>query len=729
LDQPTARVTVKPPASPRAAGEGRAAEAGVSPAPRRAVVLSGGGAKGVFESGVLNAFAQIGLEPDVLTGSSVGAVNAVVYAEVLRARRQEGDRVAQEVLERALGLWQSLDRARVADLDAWGWRVWALGIGGPLVGLLIMWLAVSGGADGGLLGILGRALAFVLGVGVALTGAAGLRFWLRLPRRLRARIRRGLAGPPTVNERTAREAAHVARAHAAARGAGQGPSRRPRWRLPVRRHHLLRLAGLAPALFGRAGLRDALERVVPQARRLSEYRACGLDVRLTRTNLRTGRTEVSEHLANADLHAAGIDRGRRVLGDPRAVPAALASCAFPVAFPPTPAAELYPEDENPQLYDRLRTRAVAKQELHRIFGPQAKAEYLWFMSWLDDLAERDPLLLQTGNEAGLWSALKPNFVGERAAWGRVSGRALFALVETREWPQLPLAGESAYGDRYFDGGILDNTPLATALEALRDADRQADTGEARPREVTHEIFVVLLAPRPRRRYLGAREAERLTGPELGLRALRLQAEQRLADDVKVAEKFDRLLARERMEARAEGEAEARRAPVAAAAMAAGPAAAPAAADPASPTWPEIFAREGGGAEAGPSLLAPPPTPERFVRAVVTRIQPTWDLPWVLALDDRLGFERESAQEFQARGCRDALQSLHTRYAVEAGADGALPEHAGAVRRLLGGAWEDEPRAGWTCRAERCSLRATCVRIAQREAWAADPRTLAAPPGR
>ena len=719
MDQPTARVTVKPPSALRDPGVSPGAEAGAGPGPhgvRRAVVLSGGGAKGVFESGVLNAFVQVGLEPDVVTGSSVGAVNAVAYAEVLRARREAGDEAAREVLGRALDLWQRLDRERIADLDAWGWRVWVIGVGGPLVGLLIMWLAVGGGAAG-LPGLLGRTAAFALGAALVIAGVWLLRLWRRLPWRMRERVRRGLAGPPSAPVR------------------GEAPPG------PGRRHRLLRLAGLTPALFTGDGLRRALARVVPPGRRLSEYRACGLDVRLTRTNLRTGRSEVSEHLEPAELHGAGIDRGRRVLGDPRAAAAALASCAFPAAFPPVPAAELYPEAENPQLYARLRARAVAKQELHRVFGPQAKAEYLWFMSWLDELAERDPLLLQSGNEAGLWAELKPHFVGERAAWGRVSGRALFALVETREWPQLPLAGESAYGDRYFDGGILDNTPLATALDALRDGDRRAADADPRAAESgppAHEIFVVLLAPRPRRRYLSARRAARLAGPELGLRALRLQAEQRLADDVKVAEKFDRLLAQSRA-ARPAAAVAAPEAVASAAMVTPAGTALPAVADsgrtggdaagggPPSPTWAEIFAREGAGVEAAAPLLAPPPAPERFVRAVVTRIQPTWDLPWVLALDDRLGFERESAREFQACGCRDTLQALHARYAPAAAA-GGLPEHAQGARRLLGGTWEDEVRAGWTCRAERCALRDACDRLAQREAWAADPRTRPAAPG-
>src|SRR5437867_5958260 len=104
---------------------------------RRAVVLSGGGAKGVFESGVIHAFTQVGLEADVVTGSSVGAVNAVAYAESIRQRRQEGEQAASDVAERTLSLWQGLDREKVADLDAWGWRVWIVSAAGVLLGAVL----------------------------------------------------------------------------------------------------------------------------------------------------------------------------------------------------------------------------------------------------------------------------------------------------------------------------------------------------------------------------------------------------------------------------------------------------------------------------------------------------------------------------------------------------------------------------------------------------------------
>lgn len=44
------------------------------------VVLSGGGAKGAFEAGVLAAFEDEGIVPDVLSGSSAGALNAAAAA-------------------------------------------------------------------------------------------------------------------------------------------------------------------------------------------------------------------------------------------------------------------------------------------------------------------------------------------------------------------------------------------------------------------------------------------------------------------------------------------------------------------------------------------------------------------------------------------------------------------------------------------------------------------------
>ena len=46
---------------------------------RLAVVLSGGGAFGAYEVGVLRVLEGIGLRPKILAGTSAGAINAVVW--------------------------------------------------------------------------------------------------------------------------------------------------------------------------------------------------------------------------------------------------------------------------------------------------------------------------------------------------------------------------------------------------------------------------------------------------------------------------------------------------------------------------------------------------------------------------------------------------------------------------------------------------------------------------
>lgn len=47
---------------------------------KRAIVLSGGGGRGAFEYGVLEKLDELGWHPDVLVGTSIGSVNAAVYA-------------------------------------------------------------------------------------------------------------------------------------------------------------------------------------------------------------------------------------------------------------------------------------------------------------------------------------------------------------------------------------------------------------------------------------------------------------------------------------------------------------------------------------------------------------------------------------------------------------------------------------------------------------------------
>jgi NTE family protein len=48
--------------------------------PTRALVLSGGGGRGAYECGVFKYLEEIGWEPDILVGTSIGAINAAAIA-------------------------------------------------------------------------------------------------------------------------------------------------------------------------------------------------------------------------------------------------------------------------------------------------------------------------------------------------------------------------------------------------------------------------------------------------------------------------------------------------------------------------------------------------------------------------------------------------------------------------------------------------------------------------
>jgi NTE family protein len=48
--------------------------------PKRALVLSGGGGRGAFQVGVLEHLESIGWKPDIVVGTSIGSMNAAVYA-------------------------------------------------------------------------------------------------------------------------------------------------------------------------------------------------------------------------------------------------------------------------------------------------------------------------------------------------------------------------------------------------------------------------------------------------------------------------------------------------------------------------------------------------------------------------------------------------------------------------------------------------------------------------
>jgi NTE family protein len=88
-----------------------------------AFVFQGGGSLSAPQVGMLRALREAGLLPDLVVGSSAGAVNAVAFATD----------PTQEGLARLEAVWMSLRRRKVAQLSARTLLAAALGRGGGLV--------------------------------------------------------------------------------------------------------------------------------------------------------------------------------------------------------------------------------------------------------------------------------------------------------------------------------------------------------------------------------------------------------------------------------------------------------------------------------------------------------------------------------------------------------------------------------------------------------------------
>jgi NTE family protein len=72
----------------------------MSARPKTALVLAGGGSYGAVQVGMLRALCAHGVQPDLVAGSSVGAINGAFYA---------GDPSASGI-ERLAALWRGLRR-------------------------------------------------------------------------------------------------------------------------------------------------------------------------------------------------------------------------------------------------------------------------------------------------------------------------------------------------------------------------------------------------------------------------------------------------------------------------------------------------------------------------------------------------------------------------------------------------------------------------------------------
>lgn len=68
---------------------------------KRAFVLAGGGSKGAYEIGFYKAIQELGIQPDIVTGTSIGALI--------------GCMIAQNDYEEAVRLWENMDITQVMN--------------------------------------------------------------------------------------------------------------------------------------------------------------------------------------------------------------------------------------------------------------------------------------------------------------------------------------------------------------------------------------------------------------------------------------------------------------------------------------------------------------------------------------------------------------------------------------------------------------------------------------
>ncbi|MGD9784240.1 MAG: patatin-like phospholipase family protein [Hyphomicrobiaceae bacterium] len=100
-------MTRMPKSSPKQA---RSASSVPAPRPRIGLALGGGGARGLAHIPVLEAFDEMGLKPDVITGTSIGAIFGAAYASGLSGREIRAH--TSEMLTQRLSLVRELFSAR-----------------------------------------------------------------------------------------------------------------------------------------------------------------------------------------------------------------------------------------------------------------------------------------------------------------------------------------------------------------------------------------------------------------------------------------------------------------------------------------------------------------------------------------------------------------------------------------------------------------------------------------
>jgi hypothetical protein len=211
--------------------------------------------------------------------------------------------------------------------------------------------------------------------------------------------------------------------------------------------------------------------LIPAARTLRDFKESGIEVRLTRTNFRTGRLEVSAYNSPAQFGAflkkhwfrfdneegllPSLGNARlQTVGNPNAIYAALASGRFPGVFSPIPVNMIYGFEASDDLDNRLFAGLLA--------------------DWLNDEAICDALTARDEADA----AARPITPGLLQKWRE-------SEVLSRLFPKAE--------DHYVDGGAIDNTPANSAIDAIKDWMDEESVGY---RDYQLDLYTIFLHPPP-----------------------------------------------------------------------------------------------------------------------------------------------------------------------------------------------------------------------------------------
>lgn len=437
---------------------------------KRGFVMTGGGAKGLYEAGVIHAFHVSGMEFDVITGSSIGAMNSIFFAEYLFFKRQLPPEVLQDPAQAVEAMdarvkayhhaWLQMPDKRVIDDSQEGPigqlkdDLEHLDADLPLLVRLAWWWSDPD-----------RAAAPPPQVWPALTrlGAelivhlGGMEELLRL-----LKLNRG-----ELFEKAARDYLKRFGLEHSLVPPNQDHKLKDIFTQPVSPLRLEHLTGNVSAPDEPGTPKYSL---VDPARSLREYDLQGITVRLTRANYRTGRLEMSTHTPPENfvrfmdkqawrLQADDPDKiplgsfRLQVPGNPNAINAALCSGRFPGVFSPYPVSDIYPasDPENALLYQMLA-------------------------NWLCDPAVETTL--QQAYQS-VWPGGQERFAALFNGWRESQAMRGF-------FPQA--------GDVYIDGGAIDNTPSNSAVDFVKE---WAERSGYSKRDVELELFVIFLDVEPK----------------------------------------------------------------------------------------------------------------------------------------------------------------------------------------------------------------------------------------